>query len=120
MPIAIRVAATLRVAPISPCRVDSLVRELAATVDAMRIRLKQSIEGLEAERNRLRRLFERLHEGIIAVDSGLNVTMVNGAAADMLEMHSLRDGDPLPDFEPELRLRGFAAKLFEPGASFGP
>lgn len=90
--------------------------ELEATVDAMRSRLKSSVEGLELERNRLRRLFERLREGIVAVDSDLTVAMVNRAAAQMLEMRSLRDGDPLPDVVPQLRLRELAAGLFVPGA----
>jgi two-component system sensor histidine kinase VicK len=91
--------------------------DLEATVNAMRVQLKHSVESLEAERNRLRRLFEGLREGIIAVDSRLSVMIVNRVAAQMLEMHSLHDGDPLPDFEPGLRLREFAAHLFTPGAS---
>lgn len=90
--------------------------QLATTVDAMRVRLKESVEGLEAERNRLRRLLERLREGIIAVDTQLNVAIVNRAAAQMLEMQSLKEGDPLPDFEPELRLRDLTESLFLPEA----
>jgi signal transduction histidine kinase len=90
--------------------------QLASTVDAMRVRLRDSIESIESERNRLRRLFERLREGVIAVDAELNVVIMNRLAAVMLETQALNEGDPLPDFAPELRLRMFAAKLFAPGA----
>jgi signal transduction histidine kinase len=88
--------------------------DLEATVDVMRMQLKSSVEGLEDERDRLRKLFERLREGVIAVDADLNVTIVNRMAAEMLELHSLKDGDPLPDFEPDFRLRQFASRLFVP------
>jgi signal transduction histidine kinase len=92
------------------------VGQLAATVDSMRIRLRQSMQSLEAERNRLRLLLERLGEGIIAVDSELNVVIVNEVAGEMLETWSLSEGDPLPDYAPELRLRSFAQSLFTSGA----
>jgi signal transduction histidine kinase len=92
------------------------VGQLAATVDSMRIRLRQSMQNLEAERNRLRLLLERLGEGIIAVDSELNVVIVNEVAGEMLETWSLSEGDPLPDYAPELRLRSFARSLFRSGA----
>jgi two-component system, OmpR family, phosphate regulon sensor histidine kinase PhoR len=90
--------------------------ELASTVDRMRQRLRESFTSLEAERNRLRRLLERLHEGVVAVDPSLDVLFANRVAARMLGEGTLRQGDPLPEPWPELFLRRVAAGLFAPGA----
>lgn len=91
--------------------------ELAATVDRMRKRLRQSFESLEAERDRLRRLLERLHEGVVAVDAELNVQFANGVAARMLGGGRLEEGAPLPEPWPNFSVERVASGLFAADAS---
>ena len=91
------------------------VGELALTIDAMRRRLRNSFADLEEERNRLRRLLERLHEGVVAVDASARVQFANGVARRILG-GELRPGDALPEPWPELRLRSLIAGLLEPSA----
>jgi signal transduction histidine kinase/HAMP domain-containing protein len=88
--------------------------ELAASVDRMRERLRQSFASLESERDRLRLLLEQLYEGVIAVDRQLKVAFANRAAARFVP--SLRPGEPLPEPWAELSLPRLASDLFRPGA----
>jgi len=96
-------------------RFDDELGDLARTVDRMRGRLSDSFSALQSERDRLGRLLERLHQGVVAVDSELNVTFANSAAAVMLAGHPLESGAPLPEPWPDLSLRSFAANLFADG-----
>lgn len=89
---------------------------LAETIDRMRERLRDSFVALSAERDRLHRLLERLHEGVLAVDGSLRVEDANAAAERLLALPELAPGDRLPDPWPDFALREFAARLFEPGA----
>ncbi len=88
--------------------------ELAATVDRMRLRLRQSFASVEAERDRLLLLLEQLQEGVIAVDPELNVEFANRAAHRFVR--ALRRGELLPEPWPEISLRRLAADLFRAGA----
>lgn len=88
---------------------------LAETIDRMRGRLRESFGRLESERDRLRRLLGRLHDGVIAVDSNLRVEFGNAAARRLLRA-SFEEGDELPEAWGEPVLRELAARLFEPGA----
>jgi signal transduction histidine kinase/HAMP domain-containing protein len=88
--------------------------QLAATVDRMRERLRESFASLESERDRLRLLLEQLYEGVIAVDRELKVEFANRAAARLVP--SLRRGEPLPEPWAELSVRRLATDLFRPGA----
>ena len=90
--------------------------ELAATVDQMRVRLRDSFAGVESERDRLKILLERLHDGVVAVDSDLTVQFANAAACALLGGAALETGGRLPDWEP-LPLGELARALFAPGAS---
>ena len=90
---------------------------LAATIDRMRERLRESFARLESERDRLRRLLERLHDGVVAVDRDLRVEYVNSAARRLLDAESLDEGDVLPDPWRERSLRELAARLFAADAS---
>jgi two-component system sensor histidine kinase VicK len=87
------------------------VGDLAATVDRMRGRLRASFRQLEAERDRLGQLLERLNEGVVAVDEHLFVQFVNRAARSMLG--DVDPGEPLPEPWRAVSLRGFAAGLFD-------
>ncbi|MBD0328863.1 MAG: HAMP domain-containing protein [Thermoleophilia bacterium] len=86
---------------------------LAEIIDRMRVRLRDSFSVLESERDRLHRLLERLHEGVLTVDASLRVEYANTSARQLLEL----EGDELPDPWAALSLRALAAKLFEPDAT---
>jgi signal transduction histidine kinase/HAMP domain-containing protein len=88
---------------------------LAQTIDRMRIRLRNSFTQLQAERDRLLRLLGRLHDGVIAVDSQLNVDFSNASARRLIRV-PLKAGDPLPDPWGNDVLPRLAASLFRPGA----
>ena len=70
--------------------------DLAETIDRMREHLRTSFSNLESERDRLRRLLERLHEGVIAVDRDLRVQFANGVAAGIVRARSLERGRAAP------------------------
>jgi signal transduction histidine kinase/HAMP domain-containing protein len=88
---------------------------LAETIDRMRGRLRESFGRLESERDRLRRVLGRLHDGVISVDSDLKIDFSNAAARRLLRT-PVDEGDDLPDAWGEPVLRELAARLFEPGA----
>lgn len=93
------------------------VGQLATSIDRMRLRLRESFVKLESDRDRLRRLFERLHDGVVMLDRRLQVEFANGAAREILGAESLAEGDPLPDPWPQPSLRRLAARLFRPGST---
>ncbi len=88
------------------------VGELAETIDRMRGHLRESFAALEAERNRLRTLFEQLQEGVVAVNSRLEVELANRAAQRILAGAKLVEGEPLPEPWQGFELRTLARKLF--------
>jgi signal transduction histidine kinase len=89
---------------------------LALTIDRMRLRLRDSFARVESERDRLRRLLERLHEGVITVDRDLRIEFVNESARRQLGAPDLDQGDPLPDPWADVSLRRLASGLFVPDA----
>ena len=91
--------------------------ELAWTLDRMRRRLLLSFTRLKSERDRLEGLLERLQEGVVTVDRGLEIDFANSEARRLLAAPGLEAGSPLPDPWPAVSLRALAAGLFEPGAS---
>jgi signal transduction histidine kinase len=78
----------------------------------MRKRLRASFARLEAERDRLEQLLERLHEGVLLLDPDLRIVVANAQATRMLGVE-LAEGDELPDPWPELPLRTLASGLFD-------
>jgi signal transduction histidine kinase/HAMP domain-containing protein len=91
------------------------VGRLAATIDRMRVRLRDSFAALRADRDRLASLIERLQDGVIAVDDQLLVRVANGRASEMLGA-PLHPGAPLPDPWPGLPLRAAVSDLFQSGS----
>ena len=89
---------------------------LAQSFDRMRRQLRRSFRHIEGERDRLRLLLERLHEGVVTVDSQLVVQFANMEARRVLGTR-LTEGDQLPEPWPAFSLREFAAGLFDPGSS---
>lgn len=90
--------------------------ELASTVDRMRQRLKHSFGELQAERDRLGLLLERLQDGVVAVDENCRVQFANPAACAAFQVDSLPTGTPLPDPWMEPHLPAMVRSLFSPGA----
>ena len=84
---------------------------LAQSFDRMRRHLRRSFRHIEGERDRLRMLLERLHEGVVTVDDDLVVQFANAEARRVLGTR-LAEGDPLPEPWSTFSLREFAASLF--------
>jgi two-component system phosphate regulon sensor histidine kinase PhoR len=85
---------------------------LAQSFDRMRRQLRRSFRHIEGERDRLRLLLERLHEGVVTVDHELVVQFANAEARRVLGVR-LAEGDQLPEPWDSFSLRGFAERLFE-------
>ena len=89
---------------------------LAQSFERMRRQLRRSFRQIEGERDRLRMLLERLHEGVVTVDAELVVQFANAEARRLLGGR-LAEGDALPDPWVGFSLREFAERLFDPTAS---
>jgi len=89
---------------------------LAQSFDRMRRQLRRSFRRLEAERDRLQLLLERLHEGVLTIDQDLVVHYANAEARRLLGGR-LAEGDPLPEPWPGFGLRDFAQTLFDERAT---
>src|SRR5207302_4047187 len=89
---------------------------LAQSFDRMRRQLRRSFRQIEGERDRLRMLLERLHEGVVTVDEHLTVQFANTEARRLLGGR-LAEGDALPEPWEGFSLREFVARLFDPAAS---
>jgi signal transduction histidine kinase len=90
--------------------------ELASTIGRMGERLGESFSRLETERDRLGRLLERLHQGVVMVDDGLRIEFANAEARWLLGAEELRHRDALPEPWRDFSLRDFLAGLFVEGA----
>ncbi len=89
---------------------------LAHNLDRMRRQLRRSFRRLEAERDRLRLLLERLQEGVLTIDQDLVVHFANTEARRLLGGR-LREGDALPEPWQGFGLREFAQALFDERAT---
>ena len=89
---------------------------LAHSFDRMRRQLRRSFRRLEAERDRLQLLLERLHEGVLTIDQDLVVHFANTEARRILGGR-LREGDELPEPWQAFGLRDFAQGLFDERAT---
>jgi signal transduction histidine kinase len=89
---------------------------LVQNFDRMRRQLRRSFRRLEAERDRLRLLLERLHEGVLTIDQDLVVHFANTEARRLLGGR-VREGDPLPEPWQGFGLREFAQRLFDERAT---
>jgi signal transduction histidine kinase len=89
---------------------------LAHNLDRMRRQLRRSFRRIEAERDRLRLLLERLHEGVLTIDQDLVVHFANTEARRLLGGR-LREGDALPEPWEGFPLRDFAHRLFDERAT---
>jgi two-component system sensor histidine kinase ResE len=84
---------------------------LAQSFDRMRRQLRRSFRRVEVERDRLRLLLERLHEGVVTIDEDLVVHFANAEARRLLGGR-LAEGDTLPEPWPGFSLREFVERLF--------
>jgi signal transduction histidine kinase len=101
---------------LDPGRLGDEVGRLAATIDRMRIRLRESFAAVASERDRLRTLFEQLQEGVIAVGPTLEVELANKAARRIFGGAPPVEGAALPEQWEGFELRTLAKALFQPGA----
>ena len=76
----------------------------------MRRQLRRSFRHIEGERDRLRMLLERLHEGVVTVDQHLAVHFANTEARRLLGVR-LAEGDQLPEPWEGFSLRNFVGEL---------
>jgi len=90
--------------------------QLAQSFERMRRQLRRSFRRLEVERDRLRLLLERLHEGVVTIDDDLVVHFANSEARRLLGGR-LAEGDTLPEPWPGFSLREFVGRLFDETAS---
>jgi two-component system phosphate regulon sensor histidine kinase PhoR len=98
--------------PLSP-RFPDEFSSVASALGQMQQRLRRSFRELRSERDRLRRLLERLEEGVLTVDRELVVNVANREARRLLG-RALQERRPLP--EPQADLRALARRLFESSA----
>jgi signal transduction histidine kinase len=98
-------------------RLRDEVGSLAATIDRMRRRLRASFAQLRAERDRLERLLEQLHQGVVAVDEDLVVRFANTTAARLTRRAPLTIGERLPESWEGAPVEEVAQALFRPDAS---
>jgi signal transduction histidine kinase/HAMP domain-containing protein len=89
---------------------------LAQNFERMRRQLRRSFRHIEGERDRLRMLLERLHEGVVTVDQHLVVQFANTEGRRLLGGR-LAVGDPLPEPWAGFALREFVERLFDADAS---
>ena len=89
---------------------------LTYAFERMRRQLRRSFRHIEGERDRLRILLERLHEGVVTVDQHLAVQFANTEARRLLGGR-LAEGDQLPEPWDGFALREFVHGLFEQDAS---
>ena len=89
---------------------------LIQNFDRMRRQLRRSFRRVEAERDRLRLLLERLHEGVLTIDQDLVVHFANTEARRLLGGR-VREGDALPEPWQGFDLREFAQRLFDERAT---
>ena len=85
---------------------------LAHSFEGMRRQLRRSFSHIEGERDRLRMLLERLHEGVVTVDQHLVVQFANAEARRLLGGR-LAEGDQLPDPWESFSLREWVSDLFD-------
>jgi signal transduction histidine kinase len=87
---------------------EDLARRAALAVENARL-----YTSLGSERDRLRRLLERLHQGVVTVGRDLRIQFANAEARHTLGVESLAEGDALPEPWHDFPLSTFAAGLFE-------
>jgi signal transduction histidine kinase len=109
-----RMAATIEAGafdlPLRPRFHDEL-GALAETFNQMRLRLSASFTALEAERDRFLQLLEGLHEGVVAVGREMRIAFTNSAARSLYRERPFREGDLVPEYWRDFRLRHFVAGL---------
>lgn len=87
---------------------------VGVAVLVMRRVRRDAFDELQAERDRLELLLDRLHEGVIAVDERLAVQYANASMRSLLP--ELDPDVPLPELFGDLPLRAVASSLFRRGA----
>jgi two-component system, OmpR family, phosphate regulon sensor histidine kinase PhoR len=90
-----------RLGPTFPDEIGALAR----AIDQMRQRLSNSFSALEDERDRLQRILERLHDGVIAVNADDIIEFANPTAYSFAGDGQLAAGTPIAEPWPDIDLR---------------
>jgi two-component system sensor histidine kinase VicK len=98
---------TRRLQPRFPDEIGTLGR----AVDEMQRQLDASFRRVAFERDRLRMILERLHDGVIAVDSGGHVEFANPTAQRFAGDLQFHPGEELIDPWPSIDLREMVAEV---------
>jgi two-component system sensor histidine kinase VicK len=88
------------------------VGSLAESIEAMRTQLQGLFQQLEGDRDRLESLVDRLNEGVLLIDSELNIEFANERARDLLGAGERLDGDGVLGPARARKLRELALDLF--------
>jgi len=91
------------------------VGSLALSIEQMRTQLQDLFRVLEAERDRLERLLDRLNEGVLLIDPELNVEFANDRARELLGVHDRLDQIAFDDADATRAIRRLALDLFSLG-----
>lgn len=78
---------------------------LGTAVDEMRTQLDASFRALAFERDRLRTILERLHDGVVAVDLDNRVEFANPTAQQFAADFQFQPGDEIVEPWPDIDLR---------------
>ena len=95
-----------RIQPTFPDEIGTLGR----AIDQMQLRLGESFTTLEYERDRLQRILERLHDGVIAVDPSGVVAFANPTAHRFAGDDRLQPGSPVGEPWPDIDLHDVIAR----------
>ena len=90
--------------------------EVRARTAELERRVRRRTRELSVERDRLRLLFERLHQGVVTFNRDLAVGFANHELREILATPRLRPGDQLPDVWGQTSLRALARQLHGRGA----
>jgi two-component system, OmpR family, phosphate regulon sensor histidine kinase PhoR len=90
---------------------------LGSTVEQMRVTLLETFGALGYERDRLQRILERLHDGVITIDDAGRIDFANPAARSLLAATELVPGAPAPEPWPGVPLGELAPRLRASGRS---
>jgi signal transduction histidine kinase len=98
---------------LKPSSFPDEVGSLGFSIEQMRSQLRELFLALENDRARLERLLDRLNEGVLLIDRGLEVEYANDRARELLDLG--RDpGDVVTALPPSaMAIRSLAADLFK-------
>lgn len=103
-----------------PAEQRFLIEPLAESVDKMQEYLRTRLAELQAHRNQLRTVLDSMAEGVIAVDSGQRVMLLNDAACRLFRLQqALAVGRPLWELVRSPQLQQWVTEALEASEPVG-